>query len=152
MSKRPFDAFDYIVDDGTIEDPLYDVQEYRNRKSCLDGIDPNGSQIILLRITGAGCVIFGIIEIAFGSYLFDEFVNADAGAWWAVLVLPIAGKNVVMMKLLLPVLQLLISNSKPVRTTLFITFQRWQYEQLNCPITSMYSYKFCVVFRIFVLM
>ena len=100
MSKRPFDAFDYIVDDGTIEDPLYDVEEYRNRKSCVDGIDPNGSQIILLRITGAVCVIFGIIEIAFGSYLFDEFANADAGAWWAVLVMPIAGKNVITMKLL----------------------------------------------------
>ena len=98
MSKRPFDAFDYIIDDGAVEDPLYDIEEYRNRKSCLDGIDPNGSQILLLRITGTICVIFGIIEITFGSYLFDEFATTEAGAWWAVLLLLIAGEDAITVK------------------------------------------------------
>ena len=147
MSKRPFDAFDYIIDDGTVEDPLYDIEEYRNRKSCVDGIDPNGSQILLLRITGTICVIFGIIEITFGSYLFDEFATTEAGAWWAVLLLLIAGEDAITVKFLKltpasSILSIYQPAWQPVLGILIITFQQRQYELFNCLSTSQYLCKF----------
>ena len=92
MSKIPTDAFDVIIDDGTIKEPQNDIEEYRYTKKCSDGIDPNGSQIFVLRVTGFLCIIFGLIEIGIGSYLFSEFSNARAGAWWSALLLPIAGE------------------------------------------------------------
>ena len=84
---------DYIIDDGTfpLEEPLCDSDEKSAENKSFSGKDPHGSQIVVLRIAGTICVLFGLIEIGIGSYLFKEFSNAQAGAWWSVLLPTVAG-------------------------------------------------------------
>lgn len=86
-------APDNIIDDGTycVEGPSYESDNPPSDHYFYDREDPNGSQIVQLRITGTICTIFGVIEIGIGSYLFAGFSNAQAGAWWSVLLVVIAG-------------------------------------------------------------
>ena len=82
---------DCIVDDGTFPLEVKDEDENNEESNCYSGKDPNGSQIVVLRDVGAVCVFFGVVEIGVGSYLFSEFSDAQAGAWWSVLLILIAG-------------------------------------------------------------
>ena len=89
--------FDSIIDDGTEPTVQPEVNEVRSRTLCnrlhsiIQGPDPNGSQIALIRCAGSLCLIFGLAEIGLGSSIFAKFVNAGVGAWWSTLLVVIAG-------------------------------------------------------------
>ena len=100
---------DYIIDDGTfpLEEPLCDSDEKSVENTRDSRKDPHGSQIVVLRIAGTICVLFGLIEIGIGSYLFKEFSNAQVGAWWSVLLPTVAG-IFFQSRPLLPIIQIIL--------------------------------------------
>lgn len=64
----------------------------RNNPGCCAAREsPNFSHVLLLRITGGLCMLFGIIEVGLGASLYTFFSNFRAGAWWSVILVVWSG-------------------------------------------------------------
>ena len=68
-----------------------DADLTEDQRNCCLGSNPHRYHVLLLRIVGGLCIVFGSISIGVGSHLHVFFSNFIAGPWWISLPVIIAG-------------------------------------------------------------
>ena len=70
-----------------------DADLTEDQRNCCLGSNPHRYHVLLLRIVGGFCIVFGSISIGIGSHLRVFFSNFVAGPWWISLPVIVAGSS-----------------------------------------------------------
>ena len=70
-----------------------DADLAEDQRNCCLGSNPHRYHVLLLRIVGGFCIVFGSISIGIGSHLRIFFSNFIAGPWWNSLPVIVAGAS-----------------------------------------------------------
>ena len=70
-----------------------DADLSEDQRNCCLGSNPHRYHVLLLRIAGGLCIVFGSISIGIGSHLRAFFSNFIAGPWWISLPVIVAGTS-----------------------------------------------------------